>query len=229
MNIVERNARREYEILTTLTEGRPVTQRVLAKRLGIALGLANLYLKRLTRKGYIKIATIPPHRIKYLVTPQGLREKTRLSYEYMLYSLRLYARARHNLREALEPLARAGVERVALYGTGEAAELAYLTLMELGLMPAGVFHDAPDGKFLGLSVQSPEELPRGGFDCIIVATFDDASGPVADLMALGVRPETLVTLANGPTGPSGSGPRSLPLPRAIAVAQTKTYRREGAS
>ena len=229
MNTVERDARREYEILTTLTEGRPVTQRALAKRLGIALGLANLYLKRLTQKGYIKIATIPPHRIKYLVTPHGLREKTRLSCEYMLYSLRLYGRARRNLREALEPLARAGVERVALYGTGEAAELAYLTLMELGLMPAGVFHAVPDGKFLGLSVRSREELVHGGFDCIIVATFDDTSGPIADLMALGVRPETLVTLGNGPTGPPGPGPQDSPLPRTTAVAQTETHRGEGAS
>lgn len=212
LNTVERDARREYEILTTLSEGeRPVTQRALAERLGIALGLANLYLKRLARKGYIKIATIPPHRIKYLVTPQGFREKTRLSYEYMLYSLRLYAEARRNLREALEPLAQPGVKRVALYGTGEAAELAYLSLLDLGLPPAGVFHSTPDGTFLGLPVGGPEELAKGGFDRVVVASFDDVSGPVARLMALGVRPASLVLLTDGSARQAASEPSRLPV------------------
>jgi DNA-binding MarR family transcriptional regulator len=209
---MERDYRREYEILTTLSEGRPVTQRVLAQRLGIALGLANLYLKRLVRKGYIKITTIPPHRIKYLVTPQGLREKTRLSYEFMLYSLQLYGRARHNLREALEPLAQAGVKQVALYGTGEAAELAYLTLLELGLTPA-VFDGVPGARFLGVPVGGPEDLARGTFDRIVMATFDDVSGSVAYLTTLGVRPESLVVLTGG--APPEPGPDAH---RAVLVA-----------
>lgn len=206
MNIVERD-RREYEILTTLSEGRAVTQRALAERLGIALGLANLYLKRLARKGYIKITTIPPHRIKYLVTPRGLREKTRLSCEFMLYSLRIYGRVRRNLRDALEPLAAAGVTRIALYGTGEAAELAYLTLLELGLMPMGVFDAAPVETFLGRPVGRPEELARGAFDRIVIAAFDDVSAPVARLTALGVRPESLVVLMDGgPARPVSKAP-----------------------
>src|SRR3972149_10065734 len=125
---MEREAQRDLEILTELARGEPTTQRGLARKLGIALGLANLYLKRLARKGHIKVTTIPPNRIRYLLTPTGFIEKTRLTYEYMNYSLELYRQTRRALRESLGPLAPQGRRRVVLYGTGEAAELAYLTL-----------------------------------------------------------------------------------------------------
>src|SRR5215831_11908379 len=136
---MERQGERDLEILTAIEEGAPLTQRVLAARLGVALGLANLYLKRLARKGYIKVVEFPrkpaaKKRLRYLLTPRGMAEKSRLGYEHMAYSLRLYRRARQRLRESLGRLP-ASAKRIALYGTGEAAELAYLTLKELGLEP----------------------------------------------------------------------------------------------
>ena len=70
------------------------TQRTLAIELGLALGLTNLYLKRLARKGYINITTIPRNRIRYLLTPQGFMEKSRLTYLYMQYFLSYY----HDMR-----------------------------------------------------------------------------------------------------------------------------------
>ncbi|MDN5942376.1 MAG: winged helix-turn-helix transcriptional regulator [Nitrospira sp.] len=60
------------------------TQRVLATKLGVALGMTNLYLKRLARKGYIKVTTTPRSRIRYLLTPQGCTEKSRLTYRHKL-------------------------------------------------------------------------------------------------------------------------------------------------
>src|SRR5215510_15486141 len=135
---MERNAERDLEILTAIGEGRPLSQRALAQRLGVALGLTNLLLKRLARKGSIKIVEFPKKpaarkRLRYLVTPKGLAEKGRLTYEHMAYALNLYRRTRETLRESLGSLAARETKRVALYGTGDAAELAYLTLREFGL------------------------------------------------------------------------------------------------
>src|SRR5262249_60343664 len=75
-------SQRDFRILTAISEREDVTQRSLAKMLGIALGLTNLYLKRLSRKGYIKVTTIPARRVRYLLTPRGLAETTRLTYDY---------------------------------------------------------------------------------------------------------------------------------------------------
>src|SRR3989304_3446074 len=96
-------AQRDLAILKEIERSAPLTQRGLAKRLGIALGLANLYLKRLARKGYIKVSTLPPNRIKYLLTPKGIAQKTRLTYEYINYSLHLYKHTRQVMRDTLAP------------------------------------------------------------------------------------------------------------------------------
>ena len=196
---MERQVERDLEILTAIEEGRPLTQRALAERLGVALGLANLYLKRLARKGCIKIVEFPKKpaarkRLRYLLTPRGVAEKTRLTYEHMAYSLNLYRRARQTLRESLGRLADGGAKRVVLYGAGEAAEVAYLTLKELGLEPVGVFARSATGRFLGFPVRALAELTAEEFDVVIVATFERPEPSLAELGQLGLAPERIVTL-----------------------------------
>lgn len=187
-------ARRELEILSTIAEGRPVTQRALAERLGIALGLANLYLKRLARKGLIKVTTIPPNRIRYLLTPRGLAEKTRLTYEYLHASLRLYRDARQRLRDALEPLLEPRSTRIALYGTGEAAELTYLTLRELDVPVAAILDGPGSGRFLGHPVLDVTDVSPADYDRVVVATLAPPDRLLAELEARGFRREQLVVL-----------------------------------
>jgi DNA-binding MarR family transcriptional regulator len=194
-----RDAERDLEILTAIEEGHPLTQRALAQRLGVALGLANLYVKRLVTKGYVKVREFPSKpaarkRFRYVLTPRGVAEKSRLTYDYMTYSLSLYRRARTNLREAMAGLHERGMKRIALLGVGEAAELAYLTLREFGLEPVGVFADEAGGQFLGTTVRALAELAGEDVDGVIVATFDRPERRVAELGALGIAPEKCLTL-----------------------------------
>jgi DNA-binding MarR family transcriptional regulator len=204
LNAVDQSARRDLEILNSLAEGHPVSQRALAQRLGIALGLTNLYLKRLARKGYIKVTTIPPHRIVYLVTPRGFGEKARLTYEYMAYSLRLYREVRRAVQAALAPLARNGTARVALYGTGEVAELAYLTLRELGIQPAAVLGERV-GQFLGYPVRDVQEVGSADYDLVVVATLGAPDGPLVHLERRGFGRGRVVTLDRRLAGRSPRG------------------------
>jgi DNA-binding MarR family transcriptional regulator len=209
---MERQTERDLEILTAIGEGVPLTQRVLAERLGVALGLANLYLKRLAGKGFIKVREFSSKpsarkRLRYVLTPKGAAEKARLTYEYMGYSLRLYRRTRENLREGMAQLVRGGAKRVALYGAGEAAELAYLTLREFGLEPIGVFAARADGQFLGFPVRSLADLPGEEIDAVVVATFERPEELVDELSRMGIPEHKLLTLrrlAPPPTGP-GAG------------------------
>jgi DNA-binding MarR family transcriptional regulator len=197
---------RDLEILTAVDEGGTLTQRALAQRLGVALGLTNLYLKRLSRKGYLKIVEFPRKpatrkRLRYLLTPKGIAEKTRLTYEHMSYALNLYRRTRETLRTTLATLAPAGAKRIALYGTGDAAELAYLTLREFGLEPVAVFAPTAGGEFLGYRVRAVAELLDEELDTVIVATFERPEPAVAELVELGVPAAKLVTLRRA-VGPS---------------------------
>ena len=190
---------RDLEILTAVDEGGSLTQRALAQRLGVALGLTNLYLKRLSRKGYLKIVEFPRKpatrkRLRYLLTPKGIAEKTRLTYEHMSYALNLYRRTRETLRQTLADLAPAGAKRIALYGTGDAAELAYLTLKEFGLEPVAVFARDAGGEFLGYRVRPAGELADEEIDRVIVATFERPEPIVAELKAAGIADAKLLTL-----------------------------------
>jgi DNA-binding MarR family transcriptional regulator len=196
---MERHVERDLEILTAIGEGRPLTQRDLAQRLGVALGLTNLYLKRLARKGYIKIINFSRKpsarkRLRYLLTPEGLTEKSRLTYEHVAYSLSLYRRARQTLRESLSQLPQDGLKRIALYGVGEAAELAYLTLKEFGLEPLGVFTRDGGGSFLGFPVRSAAKILDDSPEAIVLASFDRPEPLVAELTGLGFPAAKILTL-----------------------------------
>jgi DNA-binding MarR family transcriptional regulator len=178
-------AHRDLRLLEAVHQDSRVTQRGLASQLGMALGLANIYLKRMIRKGFIKVVNVQPNRISYLVTPRGIAEKARLTYEFMDYSLHLYGEVRQHLRAALQDCAAAG-QRVAICGRGEAAELAYLSLKESGLDPVAVFDQEGGHEFLGIPVRPLADHAQFEFDMIIVATLDLTSTWYADLLGAGV-------------------------------------------
>ncbi|HWF62331.1 MAG TPA: winged helix-turn-helix transcriptional regulator [Nitrospira sp.] len=163
---------RDLLLLTEVERDGAVTQRSLASKLGVALGLTNLYLKRLARKGYIKITTIPSHRARYLLTPQGFAEKSRLTYLYMEYSLSHYRNMRARLREALSHAAKNGTKRVVIYGIGELAEMAYLSLREMHMTLIGFVDDNRQETFLSYPVWPPEALSEWEFDAVLLADIE---------------------------------------------------------
>jgi DNA-binding MarR family transcriptional regulator len=191
---VNAEAKRELQALEAIAGDEHITQRRLATELGIALGLTNLYLKRLVRKGYVKCINLKSNRIRYLITPTGLAEKTRLAYEFVEYSMSLYGNVRQHLRRVLAPLASGERKRVAIYGCGEAAELAYISILELGLDLVAVFDENPNGTFLGHPVLGVREHQSTPFDVLVVATFEAAEPVRQWLLELGVQPGALVTL-----------------------------------
>ena len=190
---------RDLQLLEAVEQDARVTQRTLANKLGIALGLTNLYLKRLVRKGYIKCVNVQSNRISYLITPRGIAEKVRLTYEFMDYSLHLYGEVRQHLRTALQDCAAAG-GRVAIFGRGEAAELAYVSLKEAGLDPVAIFDVDCTHDFLGMRVWPIVEHASVEYDLIIVATLERS---VEDLVTLlvecGVPRDKLFSLRRTPS------------------------------
>src|SRR3989338_9709640 len=127
---------RDMSLLQEVTQTPSTTQRELSKRLGVALGLTNLMLRRLVKKGYIKISGTKRSRIRYLITPEGILEKSRLTVEFFQYSLQLYRQVRQAWHQQLAIVGERGARRILLYGTGELAEIAFLTIREMGLQLA---------------------------------------------------------------------------------------------
>ena len=201
------NKHRALAILEAITEDQHITQRSLAARLGVALGLANLYVKRLARKGYIKSVNVRSSRIRYLVTPKGVAEKARLTYDFMEHSLQLYRQTRKHLRAVLEAGLRDGCLRVAIYGTGEPAELAFISLRELGLEPVAIFDRKAGGRFLGMAVRGLRAHADVEYDVMLIASLESPEPSIASLVEAGVPADKLCPLRS----PAGG---ATPLPRA---------------
>ena len=117
-------------VLTSVERDSAITQRRLAHELGIALGLANAYLRRCVRKGLVKMRQVPINRYTYYLTPQGLAEKSRLTAEYLAVSFDFFRRARTDCAALFRHCEARGWQRVALYGAGDLAEIAILSAGE---------------------------------------------------------------------------------------------------
>lgn len=190
---MEQSTYRDLHLLDELTREPNVTQRELSKRLGVALGLTNLMLRHLAKKGHIKIKGVKHSRIRYLITPKGILEKSRLTYEFIQYSVQLYGRVRQFLRQQLGALAQAGHRRVVLYGTGELAEIAFLTIREAGLELVAVVEEPPVRvRFLGYAVQRVGDIAPETYDRLILVSPPGGRDEAQRLIALGVPPDRLI-------------------------------------
>jgi DNA-binding MarR family transcriptional regulator len=185
---------RDLLLLNELDRDGGATQRTLAAKLGVALGLTNLYLKRLARKGSIKITTIPRNGIRYLLTQQGFTEKSRLTYLYMQYSLSYYRDMRIRLKEMMSTFDASEGQRVVIYGTNELAELAYLSLREMNIDCVGFIDGSSRKSFLSCPVSSPDRIASWQFDRVLIADLEHAAACEEQLVRSGVPREKVLRL-----------------------------------
>lgn len=179
-------------LLNAVQESSAVTQRSMANDLGIALGLANAYLKRCVRKGYIKVSQIPPNRYAYYLTPHGFSEKSRLTAEYLSSSFTFFRRARAQCEADLDRCTARGWTRVALAGASELAEIATLCAAERAVTLVGLI-DPPHvdrrgegragGRYAGLPVaDDPASLED--HDAVLITDLRDPQGVYEWLSAI---------------------------------------------
>lgn len=171
------------------------SQRHLAKRLNISLGLVNTFLKRLVNKGYFKVKTMPRNRIKYFLTPAGLARKSRLTVEYLHYSIDFYKDIKKLLLNKYKDLEDKGIKKIIFWGSGEVAELAYLYLQMSNLRLRGVIDEKKKGKnFFEHKIQGMERLKRDDWEVILLTQLDSAKEDIEVLIKEGVSIEKIVTL-----------------------------------
>ena len=133
------------EMLEAIHEQGDVTQRHLAGRMGVALGLTNSYLKRCVRKGLVKVQQAPANRYLYYLTPKGFAEKSRLTGRYLSISFTFYRRAGASCADAFADCRQRGYQRIGLCGASDLAEIAALRALEHEVQIACVLdanHDA---------------------------------------------------------------------------------------
>ena len=92
-----------YTLLKTLEENPGLSQRKLAKQLGVSLGKVNYCLNKLIEKGSLKINNFRNSQNKmayaYLLTPQGIESQARMTVEFLKIKMQEYERLRAEVEE----------------------------------------------------------------------------------------------------------------------------------
>ena len=130
---IERQEARDLALLEHLERDPDMTQAGLADQLGVAVGTVNWHIKRLVAKGYVKVKRMERRKLRYIITPEGLALRARLTVDYVEQSMALFRSTRTAARRALRKARDLGYERVTIEGNGDIADVCRLTCLEQGV------------------------------------------------------------------------------------------------
>ncbi len=180
------------EILDTVQRNEQLSQRHLSRELGVALGLANSYLKRCVRKGWVKVQQAPANRYLYYLTPTGFAEKSRLTAEYLSTSLGFYREAGNSCARLLDQCTNNDWRRLLLCGVSDLAEIATLRAMEREFTIVGLYDpESTRQSFLGKPIWHDLQL-ADAHDARILTEISTPQQRLAELTGVGTTIPLLV-------------------------------------
>lgn len=172
-------AYRNLKALEAIEANPNISQRELARSMGVALGMANACVRTLVRKGLVKIRGESNRSITYHLTKEGSVQKARLAMEWTGNTIDFYVQARSTLSTLLHALAARGVSRVGVYGADEAAELVVMLAPHAGIEVVSVVESSTGRRIadtiLGHPVAAVEALSPDPVDAVLVCTKPSGS------------------------------------------------------
>lgn len=107
---------KELEILQQIQDNEYITQRDLAQTMGVSLGTINILLKKMIKTGLIKIEKLNPQKIKYILTPEGMAEKTAKTYQYIVKSYNNISKIQKTIISIIEKQKDNGIKAIYFFG-----------------------------------------------------------------------------------------------------------------
>ena len=147
----------DLTILEQIENEPDTSQAIMAKRLGVAVGTVNWHMQRLIQKGYIKVKRAERHKLRYIITTEGIALRAHLMIDYVKSSLQLYRLVRERSLKEIESLKERNIEQIRLEGEGEVAEIFQLSCMEHGIQIT-TNHTDHSVRVIGLKFFSDEEI-----------------------------------------------------------------------
>ena len=120
---------KEFMILDLIEKNAHITQREIAKTIGVAVSMINSYLDAYEKKGLIKKKKHSTKTVEYFVTKKGIERKKVLNISYLSASLKVYKSAKENIAKFLDQVIDKGFKIILLYGAGEVAEILLQSIL----------------------------------------------------------------------------------------------------
>ena len=167
---------RDLRLLEELEKNPIISQRELSHKFGIALGLINACIKRMVRKGWVRIRGFDHRRIGYYLAPKGFVEKSRLTFHLVSGIVQHYSELKQVIGERLLEIQRDGVKRIVFYGVSDEMEVAYVTLQGVNLKLVGIVEDdekvVPEIIF-GFEIEPVSRVQELKPDCILITSLTE--------------------------------------------------------
>jgi DNA-binding MarR family transcriptional regulator len=132
---------KELNLLQELEKNPIISQRELSHKFGIALGVTNACLRRMARRGWIRIMNQDHRKIGYFLTPKGFAEKAKLTLHLISWTVQHYSTLKDLIGGRLLEMQNMGFERIVFYGVSEEMEVAYVSLQGVNLKLVGIVED----------------------------------------------------------------------------------------
>ena len=172
----------DYNILKTIENDPTVSQRGLSSQIEINVASVNFALKRLIKKGFIRMVGVNPRRIQYFITPEGLREKTQLAYSFFGRNFHFYKEIRSDIESRIAKATNGKETEIAIYGVGGLAEITYSVVSLMKWRFLGFFlEDSKDTNegILSHEVQTLESLKEMQ-PCLLLLTDEISMDKICD-------------------------------------------------
>ena len=165
---------RELNLLQELEKNPIVSQRELSHKFGIALGVTNACLKRMARRGWIRITNLDHHKIGYYLTPKGFTEKANLTIHLISWTVQHYSTLKEIIGRKLLEMENSGVKSIVFYGISDEMEIAYITLQGVNLKLIGIVEDQEKinrAEILGFEVKDLRQIETLKPDAILITSL----------------------------------------------------------
>ena len=160
---------KEFKVIDEVRRGSVITQREISQRTGFSLGLTNVLLKNLIKKGYIKITKPDRRSLQYFLTPRGMAEVANRTYQYFFRTIHSLGEIKAKIQSLLLKEYSQGRRKFIILGDGELAEITEIALRNLNKKDVTYFkhphHISPvngEGKDSLFLITKPEQKIKNG-------------------------------------------------------------------
>ena len=122
---------KELKIIEEIERNKGITQRELSKRAGISLGMVNISLRELAKKGYVKVRGMNKQSLEYVITPRGFSEKAKKSYRYFRNTLASLRKMKEKIQLLILTEYSKGARDFFILGDGELADIVEMSFKSL--------------------------------------------------------------------------------------------------
>lgn len=178
----------DLRALEEIEKNPSISQRDLARNLGVALGFANACIKNMAHRGYIKLKKAQGNKFTYYITPSGIKAKIALTCRAFADTVSFYSGAKSHIRGFFERIRALGVLRLVFFGVDDLLDIIFIVAQDFDFEVLAVVEPGrkEQGAYMGRPLMPPEKLAELAPDLVVLSSLKHEKRMHATMKSLGL-------------------------------------------